>query len=143
MSDYAWMLAATTVPAYRDPRRASELANEVIENSPKVRDVWTTLGVAHYRAGDWKDAIDAIEKSEAAAPGLFTSANGFFLAMAYWQIGEKQKGHEWYAKAVQAEKTASQPSRRELEVFRSEASHLLGISDPKLPSKGKEGRPTD
>ena len=92
MADYAWMLAATTDPGYRDPHRAIELANELIQNSPKVRDVWTTLGVAHYRAGAWNDAIAALEKSEAAAPGLFTAANGFFLAMAYWRLGEKEKG---------------------------------------------------
>ena len=130
MADYAWMLAATTDPGYRDPHRAIELANELIQNSPKVRDVWTTLGVAHYRAGAWNDAIAALEKSEAAAPGLFTAANGFFLAMAYWRLGEKEKGREWYAKALQSVETASQPTGRELALFRLEASRLLGISDP-------------
>ena len=92
MVDYAWMLAAATEPGHRDPHRAIELANEVIRNSPKVRDVWTTLGVAHYRAGAWKDAIAAIEKSEAEVPGCFTAVNGFFLAMAYGQLGEQEKG---------------------------------------------------
>jgi tetratricopeptide (TPR) repeat protein len=134
MSDYAWMLAATTDPGYRDPHRAIALANELIQNSPKVRDAWTTLGVAHYRAGAWNDAIAALEKSEAAVPGLFTAANGFFLAMAYWRLDAREKGREWYAKASQAAETASQPTRRELALFRSEAAHLLGISDPKPAS---------
>jgi eukaryotic-like serine/threonine-protein kinase len=138
MVDYAWMLAATTNPGYRDPHRAIELANELIQNSPKVRDVWTTLGVAHYRAGAWNDAIAALKVSEAVAPGLFTAANGFFLAMAYWRVGEKEKGREWYAKALQSVEKASQPAGRELAPFRLEASHLLGISDPKLPSKGED-----
>ena len=133
MADYAWMLAAATDPAYRDPHRAIELANELIQNSPKVRDVWTTLGVAHYRAGAWNDAIAALEKSEAAVPGLFTAANGFFLAMAYCQLGEKEKGREWYAKALLSAETASQPTRRELALFRAEASTLLGIPDEKAP----------
>ncbi len=134
MVDYAWMLAAAADPRYRNPRRAIELANELIQNSPKVRDVWTTLGVAHYRAGAWNDAIAALAKSEAAAPGLFTAANGFFLAMAYCRLGEKDKGRQWYSKALQSVESASQPTRRELELFRLEASHLLGISDQKLPS---------
>jgi tetratricopeptide (TPR) repeat protein len=138
MVDYAWMLAATTDPGYRDPHRAIELADELIRNSPKVRDVWTILGVAHYRAGAWNDAIAALEKSEAVAPGLFTAANGFFLAMAYWRLGEKEKGREWYAKALQSVETASQPAGRELALFRSEAAHLLGISDPKASSKGED-----
>jgi tetratricopeptide (TPR) repeat protein len=136
MADYAWMLAASD-SRYRDPRRAIGLANELIQNSPKVRDVWTTLGVAHYRAGAWNDAIAALEKSEAAVPGVFTAANGFFLAMAYCQLGEKEKGREWYAKALQSAETANQPSRPELALFRAEASHLLGISDPKLPLNTK------
>ena len=125
MADYAWMLAATADPGYHDPHRAIELASELIKNSPKVRDVWTTLGVAHYRAGDWNDAIAALEKSEAAAPGLFTAANGFFLAMAYYRLGEKEKGRQWYSKALQSVETASQPTKRELELFRLEASHLM------------------
>ena len=137
MADYAWMLAATADPAHRDPDRAIELANELIQKSPKVRDVWTTLGVAHYRAGAWNDAIAALERSEAAAPGLFTAANGFFLAMAYCRLGENEKGRQWYSKALESVETASQPTRRELELFRLEASHLLGHSDQKVPSRGE------
>jgi tetratricopeptide (TPR) repeat protein len=92
MADYAWMLAATTDPGYGNAHRAIALANELIQNSPKVRDVWTTLGVAHYRAEAWNDAIAAVKKSEAVAPGRFTAANAFFQAMAYWQLGEKAMG---------------------------------------------------
>jgi serine/threonine protein kinase/tetratricopeptide (TPR) repeat protein len=138
VADYAWMLAAAPDPAHRDPRRAIDLANELIRNTPKVRDVWTTLGAAHYRAGAWNDAIAALHKSESEAPGCFTAVNGFFLAMAYWQLGEKEKGREWYAKALSSVETANQPTRRELALFRSEASGLLGISEPKRASKGDD-----
>jgi tetratricopeptide (TPR) repeat protein len=93
--------------------------------------------VAHYRAGAWNDAIAALEKSEAATPGLFTAANGFFLAMAYCRLGEKEKGRQWYAKALKSVETASQPSRRELALFELEAAHLLGISEPKPRSSGE------
>ena len=121
----------TTDPGYRDPHRAIELANELIRNSPKVRGVWTTLGVAHYRAGAWNDAIAALEKSEAVAPGPFTAVNGFFLAMAYWQLGDKDKAREWYTKASQSMRTDGQTDGREPALFRLEASRLLGISDPR------------
>jgi serine/threonine protein kinase/tetratricopeptide (TPR) repeat protein len=133
MADYAWMLAASTDPGHRDPRRAIELANELIRNTPKVRDVWTTLGVAHYRAGAWNDAKAALEKSEAAFPGCFTAVNGFVLAMACWQLGEKERGREWYAKALEAMEQAGQPSWPGPAPFRSEASRLLGISGPMGP----------
>jgi tetratricopeptide (TPR) repeat protein len=138
MADYAWMLAAAPDPAHRDPRRAIELANELIRNTPKVRDVWTTLGAAHYRTGAWNDAIAALEKSEAVAPGCFTAVDGFFLAMAYWQLGDEKKGREWYAKALPRVETASQPTRRELALVRSESAGLLGIPDPERPTKGDD-----
>jgi hypothetical protein len=90
------------------------------------------------RAGAWNDAIAALEKSEAEFPGRFTAVNRFSLAMAYGRLGEKEKGREWYEKAVPSVETASQPTGRELALFRSEASHLLGIPDPKRPSKGDD-----
>ena len=55
-------------PAVATRTVRSSWRTKLIQNSPKVRDVWTTLGVAHYRAGAWNDAIAALEKSEAAAP---------------------------------------------------------------------------
>ena len=63
--------------------------------------------------------------------------------MAYWRHGEKEKGREWYAKALQSVETACQPTRRELRSFDSEAVHLLGISDPKLPSKSEDSTSTN
>lgn len=138
MGDYGWMLAASSDPTYRDPHRAIEMANELIRNTPKVRDVWTTLGVAHYRTGAWNDAIAALEKTEAQVPGRLTAVNGLFLAMACWQIGEKDTGRAWYAKALPSVETASQPTRRELALFQSEAAQLLHISDPEPPSKARE-----
>jgi non-specific serine/threonine protein kinase/serine/threonine-protein kinase len=138
MADYAWMLASAADLAHRDPRRAIEMANELIRNTPKVRDVWTALGVAHYRAGAWNDAIAALEKSEAVAPGCFTAVNGYFLAMAFWQLGDKEKARAWYAQALPSAETASQPTRRELALFRTEASRLLGIADPKRLPQGAD-----
>ncbi len=139
MADYAWMLAAALDRGFRDPRRAIELANDVVQNSPRVRDVWTTLGAAHYRVGAWNDAIAALEKSESVVPGVFTAANGFFLAMAHWQRGEKEQARKWYAKGSKAMETAIQPTRRELEGLRKEASGLLGLSGgPESSSKNND-----
>ncbi len=135
LADYAWMLSAAPDPAYRDPRRAIEMADELIRNTPKVRDVWMTLGVARYRAGAWSDAIAALERSEALTPGLFTAADGLFLAMAYWRLEEKKKAREWFTKAAQSAETAIQPSGAELKLFRSEAGRLLGISEPSRPRR--------
>jgi uncharacterized protein HemY len=133
MADYAWMLAAAADPGRRDPRRAIALADEVIRNSPKVRDIWTTLGVARYRAGGWADAIAALEKSEAVAPGCFTVVNGFVRAMACWQLGQKEEGREWYARGVRSAEAAGPAAGREAATFRSEAARLLGLLDAGRP----------
>ena len=47
----------------RDPGRAVDLAKKAVELLPNVGTLWNTLGVAHFRAGDWKAAITALEKS--------------------------------------------------------------------------------
>ena len=60
-------LATGPDPKVRNPRRAVALAKEAVELGPNEGTtrgtVWHTLGVAHYRAGDWKDAILALNKS--------------------------------------------------------------------------------
>ena len=67
--------------------------------TPEAGSYWNTLGVAHYRAGDWKAAIEALEKSTQLRAGGDPSV-WFFLAMAHWQKGEKDQARQWYDKAV-------------------------------------------
>ena len=52
------------------------------------------------------------------------SFNWFFLAMAHWQVGEKDKARQWYAKAV-AWMDKNKPTDAELTRFRAEAKALL------------------
>ena len=129
MNEYAWMLAATANPMFRDPPRAVELAKEIIQNAPKLANKWETLGVAYYRAGGWQDAIAALEKSENLAPQRPAGGRSFFLAMAHWQLGHKDQARQWYGKGVQWMETrpaAGEQARR----FRAEAARLLGESGP-------------
>ena len=130
MNGYAWMLATTSDPRFRDPHRAVKLAKEVVEHAPKFGDKWTTLGVASHRAGDWKNAIIALEKSETLAPGRFSAINDFFLAMAHWKLGEKDKAREWYDRAV-LWMDKNQPNNEELRRFRAEAAQLLERKEKK------------
>jgi tetratricopeptide (TPR) repeat protein len=83
--------------------------------------------VAHYRAGDWKAAIGALEKSRDLRKGG-DSFDWFFLAMAHLQLNEKEKAHKWYDQAGQwMEK--NKPNDEELRRFRAEAAQLLGIPE--------------
>ena len=56
--------------------------------------------MAHYRAGDWKAAIAALDKSMQLRKGG-DSFDWFFLAMAHWQLGNKDEARKWYDQAVE------------------------------------------
>jgi serine/threonine protein kinase/Tfp pilus assembly protein PilF len=126
VGNLAWLLASAESPASRDPARAIELAKEALALRPENDATWNTLGVAQYRAGDWKQAVASLEKAEELAPGKYVAHNGFFLAMAHWQLGDKARARAWYDKAVAwTEKNAL--GDIELRRFRAEAEALLGV----------------
>jgi hypothetical protein len=61
----------------------------------------------------------------------------FFLAMAHWHRGEKDRARQWYDKAVdRLEKTPSQ--NEEPRRFRAEAAALLGVTDRPKSTDNKE-----
>jgi tetratricopeptide (TPR) repeat protein len=128
MNSLAWDLATAADAKYRDPPRAVELARKAAELSPRNPSYWGTCGTARYRTGDWKGAIADLEK----AIGLrtpddpFNANEGFFLAMAHWRLGEKDKAREWFARAVQWMEKVNTASD-ELKRFRAEAAELLGV----------------
>jgi tetratricopeptide (TPR) repeat protein len=101
--------------------------------------IWITLGVAHYRAGDWKAAVTALQKSlELRKTGdIYNCRAWLFLAMAHWQMGKKEEARRWYQQAVQwMERNQPaleehRPRAKQLRHFRDEAAELLGIkADP-------------
>ena len=126
-NNLAWLLATCPDVKFRDPARAVELANKAIELEPKQGMFWNTLGVAHYRAGEWMDAIDALKKSDELLKGNMFGFNASFLAMAHWQLGEHDEARKWYDQAVEwMEK--NMPTNEELKRFRDEAAELLGVN---------------
>src|SRR5262249_19748539 len=120
-------LATGPDPTLRNPRGAVELAKKAVELSPNEARFWQTLGVAHYRAGDWKGATVALNKSlEVRNAGEFRSWS--FLSMACWKQGAKEEARKWYTAAlVWMEKQA--PRHEELLRLRGEAGALLGLSE--------------
>ncbi|MGI8981909.1 MAG: tetratricopeptide repeat protein [Pirellulaceae bacterium] len=127
------LLATCADPKLRDLGRAVALAKKAIELTP-VADVkgqsynWQTLGWALYRTGDWKGSVAALEKSMALQPSPKGGDSGqwFPLAMAHWQLGEKEKAREWYDRAVEwMDKNA--PADKGLVRFGAEAAELLNV----------------
>jgi hypothetical protein len=128
LNNQAWVLATGPVPKNRDPGRAVKLALEAVELAPREGNCWNTLGVAHYRNGDWKEAVAALTQStELQGENAY---DGFFLAMGHWKLDQKKEARKWYDQAV-AWMDKNQPQNEELRRFRAEAAELLGIEKKK------------
>src|SRR5262249_56645087 len=84
-NNMAWALDTSADARLRDPGLAVELALRAVELAPNQGTYWNTLGVAHYWAGNWGSAIEALEKSMSLRHGG-DSYEWFFLAMACWQL---------------------------------------------------------
>jgi hypothetical protein len=76
----AWRLATDADPNLRDPAEAVRLAEQAVEAEPKNADYCNTLGIARYRSGDFRGAVDALKQSSEQRGRRAHDA--FFLAMA-------------------------------------------------------------
>jgi tetratricopeptide (TPR) repeat protein len=123
LNSAAWHLATSSGAELLDPKWAVMLATKAVELAPKAGLIWNTLGVAHYRAGDYRAAVVALEKSRELQRGN-DSFDWFFLAMAHWQLGDKKQARTWYDQAV-AWMDKHMPQNAELIRFRAEAAALL------------------
>ena len=132
-NDLAWMLATGAVAEIRNPEKAVALATKAVELAPQQGMYWNTLGVAQYRAGDWKAAIEALDKSMELRSGG-DSRDWFFLAMAHWKLDDKKKARQWYDKAVKW-MDGNMPEDEELRRFRAEAEALMEITEPSVPKE--------
>jgi tetratricopeptide (TPR) repeat protein len=125
----AWLLATCADLKLRDPSRAVAAANKALALSPKEGLYWQTLAWAEYRAGNWKAALAAMEKVKALG-SAGDSFQWFLLAMAYWQLGNKDQARQWYDRAVEW-MDKNKPKNDELGRFRTEAREMLNGN--KLP----------
>src|SRR5262249_39134338 len=79
-NDLAWLLATCPDVKLRDSGKAVEYSQKAVRLAPKVANYWTTLGVAYYRASDWKAAVTTLEKA-VQMRGAANAVDGFYLAM--------------------------------------------------------------
>jgi tetratricopeptide (TPR) repeat protein len=140
----AWFLATCPDPQFRDPAAAVDLAQQAVKEVPEGAPWWATgvqerrpgdmrrtLGVALYRAGDWNAAVKALQKGAELREGG-DSSDWFFLAMAHWQLGDKDQARRWFDQAA-AWMGKNQPKNEELLRFRREAEALLQIQGKEKP----------
>jgi tetratricopeptide (TPR) repeat protein len=143
LKNLAWILSTAPDPQNRNPHEAVLLAEHAVRLTPTSADTRSILGVSRYRAGDYRAAITDLGKAEELGHRQDFGVNAVFIAMARWQLGERDEARRWYEKAVEWMKT--KPNDDELRRFRSEAAVLLGSPDPAAspnqehPSREAEG----
>jgi WD40 repeat protein len=134
----AWMVVQARGDEKRSYAMALRQAQDAAKAHPPHRFILLTLGVAHYRLGNWMETIANLEKAEELAPDKYLAWNAFFVSMARWQLGEKEKAYQAYTKAV-SWMDKNRPDDEELLRFRVEAEELLGVSEPYKISSPRRG----
>ncbi|MHC4539153.1 MAG: protein kinase domain-containing protein [Planctomycetota bacterium] len=137
-----FFLVARNLTRRRDlavgPNVVVDLARRALEgaSSNEIPNARRILGRAYYRAGNWQQSIDTLNKNINASEA--TAEDHFQLAMAYWMLGQKNEAMEWYQAGVgQMGKTPG--ILRYLVGFRTEAEELLeialGDNDPSVDQR--------
>jgi serine/threonine protein kinase/WD40 repeat protein len=121
----AWIYV-TGPTQLRDADKALSLALKATQVAPNDSDYQNTLGVVHYRLGQYRQAIDALERNVQNSKG---EANDFFfLAMSYQQLGDLAKARDHYERGLrwwQGQANLPPNHIEELTAFRAEAEALL------------------
>jgi tetratricopeptide (TPR) repeat protein len=129
----AWLLATCPDAKLRDPPEAVELAGKAVRLAPKEGDGWRALGVAHYRAGDWKEAVRPLDKLVQLRRGG-DGVGWFFLALAHQKLGHPDEARKAYEQAVWWQETNRETLEKdkgqaeELHRFRAEAEEVLELT---------------
>jgi serine/threonine-protein kinase len=134
----AWYLAVRFEdPRLRDPQQAVAMALRAVQLEPQEGNFWNTLGAARYRARQWNESVEALEKSMALRQGG-DPYDWFFLAMAHRQLGQKDEARRWY-RQTEAWREKHRQGGYELHLLQAEAAELLGLPVPEA-SREPKGR---
>jgi serine/threonine protein kinase/tetratricopeptide (TPR) repeat protein len=133
-NDFARLLAYWPRPGVDHFEEAVDLAKKAVQAAPTAAKYWDTLGIAHYRSGQWSEALTAFQEAMKLRNGG-DSLEWLYLAMIHGRLGEKEQARKWYEQALQwMEQNAPDNSelkhlRTELKNIRAEAAELLGIKE--------------
>jgi outer membrane protein TolC len=104
--------------------RVEQLKEDFAAMQPQIR---ATLGVAQYRARQFQASIDTLQESMEEQSGG-TAADWFYLAMAYWQLDQKEQAERWFTKASDWTET-NEPNDQRLARLRAEVATMMGQAD--------------
>ena len=101
---------------------AVELARIAVDHAPMEAEVWNTLGQAHYRAGEFEDALPAFLKENELERGG-DAINWLCLAMTHHALGNEAVARDWYDRAV--DWMAANETDEAMQWYRAEAARVL------------------
>lgn len=132
-------------------RKGLAIAENLVANYPDASDyrealgyAYGAMGIVRYRLGDWAGAIQSFEKVlEKVSDTQDDGESLFFVAMAHWQIGDKEQARQSYDTAVKwvDKKEFKHPRLLRIE---AEAERLMGLSEYRdEPADALSTRSTD
>jgi serine/threonine protein kinase/WD40 repeat protein len=129
----AW--AYLTAPeALRDVAAALPLAEKTVRLAPKPAVYRNTLGVAYYRSGRFREAVEVLRPNVEKEDDGAVAYDLYFLAMSHHCLGETARArvyYDWAIRWVSMQRDLKPEHLEELTAFRSEAGELLGIDRKK------------
>jgi serine/threonine protein kinase/WD40 repeat protein len=133
LNNEAWRLVTGPLDL-RDPnKRALQLVRQALELDPDNPNYLNTLGVVHYRNGQYREAQATLDRSLAAGKGQTAGIDLYFLAMCHARLGDKPKARDCFDRAMkwaEAQKGLPPQLVEELNAFRVEAEEALRDAPP-------------
>src|SRR5262249_1064610 len=109
-------------------RQALLQAEAACRLAPKRASYRNTFGIAHYRLGKYREAVEALmqcEQRNAAQKLDSLPANLAFLAMAYHRLGQRDKAQTYLSRLREMMKKAHWTQDEEAQIFLREAEALF------------------
>jgi serine/threonine protein kinase/WD40 repeat protein len=136
-NNLAWAYLAAP-EALRNVQAALPLAEKAVRLEPATATYRNTLGVAYYRAGRYREAVEVLRPNLDKQEDWGLAYDLYFLAMSHYRLGETARARDYYDWAVRS--VSMQPDlkpehREELTAFRAEAEELFESHTP-LNHKG-------
>jgi serine/threonine protein kinase/WD40 repeat protein len=131
-NNLAWTYL-TAPEALRDWKAALPLAQKAVQMDPSST-FRNTLGLAYYRAGRYREAVDTLEANLKEQVDWALAYDLYFLAMCYKKLGDSARARQFFDLAERwsiSQQESREPNAAELPTFRVEASELLGIGKKK------------
>jgi serine/threonine protein kinase/WD40 repeat protein len=134
-NNLAW--AFLTAPAaLRDGKTAVLLAEKAVRNEPKNPLYRNTLGLAYYRTGQYRQAVEILRPNLQSQGASDLTYDLYILAMSCHRLGETERARDYYIWAVRSSDAQKGPSPAEpedLSALRAEAEAVLGLPSPPGP----------